>query len=98
MPALQTGTGAAVTAEPDELPTPEKLLLIRECEKQRAAFYEQLIQRIALVTGKSPNVVAKIIEKKRLDTIASLAEGFKIEHTKFYRKVINPIKASIRKK
>jgi hypothetical protein len=91
-----------LTAKPKKRPIVDTTLsaeaLHIESETRYEAIVEQqklktvLIERLSLIAGKKPEDIERLIAKKSIDDIKTLASELKSERTKMYRKVITPIR------
>jgi len=63
-----------------------------EAIEQRQRLKTLLIERLSLVAGKKPEYIERLIAKKSIDDIKTLASELKIQRTEMYRKVITPIR------
>jgi hypothetical protein len=111
-PRLRRKKGTAparveLTAKPKKQPildtTVSAEALHIEPETDYEAIEEQqklktlLIERLSLVAGKKPEHIERLVAKKSIDDIKTLASELKIERTEMYRKVITPIREEFQK-
>jgi hypothetical protein len=110
-PRVQRKKGTApvkveITAQPKKRPilditlSPEALHIDSEIESEgiveRKKLKKLVIEKLSLIAGKKPEYIQRLIAKKRITDIKTLATELKIERTEMYRKIIKPIRKSSR--
>ena len=111
-PRLRRKKGTAparveLTAKPKKRPiidttfSPEELHIESETDfevmGEQKTLKTRLIESLSSFTGKKPEHIERLIAKKSIDDIKTLASELKIERTEMYRKVITPIREEFRK-
>jgi hypothetical protein len=94
-----------ITAQPEEQPTfvdsaavadtnmsPEKLYLDSETALERERYNNLMLEALSSLTGKKPEHIKQLIAKRDLTDIKTLARELKLERTKLYREIIEPIR------
>ena len=88
-----------ITAQPQKRPildttlSPEDLHIdSAEGIVERQKLKTLLIESLALIKGKKPEYIERLIAKKKITDIKTLATELKIDRREMYRKIIEPIR------
>lgn len=91
-----------ITAQPKKRPildttlSPEELRINSETDSEviaeRQKVKKLLIERLSLFKGKKPEYIERLIAKKKITDIQTLATKLRIDRREMYRKIIEPIR------